>query len=112
MKKDSYEKLDDWFINLYEEWLFVRCFEYSAILLGEILGYKVFPNIDKKTGFIFLELAFPKVKLQEILREIEIRWYFVRLTEKTWELNMTIWNIKFERNKEKLIEIKKTLIKF
>ncbi len=28
MKKDSYEKLDDWFINLYEESLFVRCFEY------------------------------------------------------------------------------------
>lgn len=58
MKKYGFEKLDDWFINLYEEGLFVRCFEYSAILIWEIFWYKIFPNIDKKTGFIFLEFFF------------------------------------------------------
>jgi hypothetical protein len=47
MKKDSFEKLDDWFINLYEEWLFVRCFEYSAILLWEILWYKIFVDLNE-----------------------------------------------------------------
>lgn len=46
------------------------------------------------------------------MRELEIRGYFMRLTEKSGELNITIWNIKLERDKEKLIEIKKDLIKF
>lgn len=60
MKKDSYEKLDDWFINLYEEWLFVRSFEYSAVLLREILWYKLFSNIDKKNRIYFFRTRFPK----------------------------------------------------
>ena len=63
MKKDSYEKLDDWFINLYEESLFVRCFEYSAVLVSELTWYRLYANIDKKNWFIFLECWFSKVRL-------------------------------------------------
>jgi hypothetical protein len=53
MKKSSFELLDDGFINLYEEWIFVRCFEYSAILLSELTWYRLFANIDKKSWFVY-----------------------------------------------------------
>lgn len=112
MKKDSYEKLDDWFINLYEEWLFIRSFEYSAVLLGEILGYKVFVNIDKKTWFIFLELWFPKIKLWEVLKQLEIRWYKLRIMQKDLQIKTINWSIALDRNLEKLIQFKQELIKF
>ena len=112
MKKSSFEKLDDSFVNLYEEALFVRCFEYSAILLWELTGYRVFVNIDKKTWFLFLELWFPKTKLNEIIANLESKWYFLRIMLKNWELNSTIWSIEFERDKEKIIKYKNDLIKF
>lgn len=66
MKKDSYELLDDGFINLYEEWIFVRCFEYSAIEISRLFDYKIFPNCDKKTWKIYLEVWFPKDKKWDI----------------------------------------------
>ena len=77
MKKNSFELLDDGFVNLYEEWIFVRCFEWSAILVSEITGYRLFANINKKTGLIFLEIGVPKNKLDEIIKNLEIRWYYL-----------------------------------
>ena len=112
MKKNSLEILDDGFVNIYEEWLFVRCFEYSAVLMSEITWYRLFANIDKKTGFVFLECGFPKDKLDEIIWSLENRWYYIRFIEKTWNINTTFWNFKLEKTKEKLIEIKNNLIKF
>lgn len=112
MKKDSYEMLDDWFLNLYEETLFVKCFEYSAVLLWEITGYRVFLNIDKKTWFIFLELWFPKNKLKEIVKNLENKWYNLRIIKKDWNIDSTFWSIKLEKNKEKIREYKNDLIKF
>ncbi len=111
MKRDSFELLDDGFINLYEEWIFMRCFEWSAILVSEITGYRLFANINKKTGFIFLEIGFPKNKLDEIIKNLEIRWYYLRIIKKDWAFNSSIWNIKLEKNKEKLIKLKQWLIK-
>jgi len=112
MKKDSFEKLDDWFLNLYEEWIFVRCFEYSAILISELTWYRLFANIDKKNWFVFLEVWFPKNKLDNILWELEKRWYNIRFVNKNWKLNITFWCKKLEKVEEKLKEIKNNLINF
>ncbi len=112
MKKDSFELLDDGFINLYEEWIFVRCFEYSADFISQLTWYRLFANIDKKTWYIFLECSFPKIKLNEIVLNLENRWYMVRFVDKNWKLNMTIWKERIERKEEKLKEIKNNLIKF
>jgi len=72
MKWFIIESLEDNYINLFEEWIFTRCFDYSAILLWEIFWYKIFSNIDKKTWFIFLELWFPKIKNMEILENLKL----------------------------------------
>ena len=112
MKKDSFEKLDGWFLNLYEETLFIRCFEYSAVFIWELTWYRIFANINKKTWFVFLELWFPKTKLNEIVKKIENKWCFLRIIKNDWNLNSTIWNIEFKRDKEKIIKYKNELIKF
>lgn len=111
MKKDSYELLDDGFLNLYETGIFVRSFEYSAILISKITWYRLFANINKKTWKIFLECSFPKNKLQEILSSLEQRWYMIRFLDKTWNINITFWEKKLERNEEKIKQIKYDLIK-
>ncbi len=112
MKKDSFEKLNDWFVNLYEEWIFVRCFEYSAEFISQLTWYRLFANIDKKTWYIFLECSFPKNKLDEIIWNLESRWYSVRFVDRDWKLNCTIWKEKIERRQEKILKIKNNLIKF
>jgi hypothetical protein len=112
MRKDSFEKLDDWFLNLYEEWIFVRCFEYSAIFVSELTWYRLFANIDRKTGKIFLEIGFPNNKLNQIIKELEMKWYCLRITKLNWELKLSFWVLKLERNIEKLIKLKQDLVKF
>ena len=112
MKKDSYELLDDWFLNLYEEWIFIRCFEYSALELWELFWYKLMPAVDKKTWKVFLEVWFPKNKKSEIFNFLDTRNYNYRFTTKNEWLIQTIWNHKIQKDKEKLIKIKKDLIKF
>jgi hypothetical protein len=112
MKKYSFEKLDDWFLNLYEEWIFTRCFEYSAIFVSDLTWYRLYANIDKKTWKIFLECAFPKNKLFEIVSLIENKQYNIRFVNKNKEIEETINGKKLEKNSEILIEIKKSLIIF
>lgn len=112
MKKGSFELLDDWFVNLYEEGIFVRCFEYSAILLSTLTWYKLFWNIDKKTWKIFIECAFPKTKNYEIINILERQKQNMRLIKKDWNVEQTIYWNSLKREKEKLIQIKKQLIYF
>jgi hypothetical protein len=112
MKKESFEKLEDWYINLYEQWIFVRCFEKSAILISQITWYRVYVNVDKKTWFVFLELWFPKDKKNWIIKKLEIDWYKIRLIEKSWDIVETIWSNFLEQNIENLKKLKKDLIKF
>lgn len=112
MKKDNFEKLNDWFVNLYEQWIFVRCYEKSAILLSEITWYKLYPNIDKKTWFVFLELWFPKNYEDKIVRNLEFRWNFLRIIDKNGNINETFWNSKLEIEDTIIKEIKNNLIRF
>lgn len=112
MKKSSFELLDNGYINLYEEWIFVRCFEYSAVLLSQLTWYRLFANIDKKSWFVFLEVWFPKNKLDEIVWNLENRWYSYRIIDKNWKLNCTIWKEKLQRNQEILKQRKNNLINF
>jgi hypothetical protein len=112
MKKNCYEKLNDWFVNLYEQWLFIRCYEKSAILLSEITGYKLYPNIDKKTWFIFLECGFPKDCKGKITDNLEKRWNFIRLIDKDWKINEVYWNNKLNIDEITITKIKNNLIKF
>jgi len=112
MNKYSRENVNDWFINLYEQWIFIKCYEYSAIIIWEITWYKVYPNIDKKTWFIFLELWYPQNKGNLIIKELENKWYMIRVFDKNWNVEETIWVKKFEKNIENLIKLKKQLIKF
>lgn len=120
MKKSSYvpkgihydNRLNDWFVNLYEQWIFIRCYEKSAICISELTWYKLYPNIDKKSWFIFLECGFPKDKKENILSKLESKWNFIRIIDKGWNINETFWNNKLEIEKSKLIETKNNLIKF
>ena len=106
------EKIDDWFVNLYKKWIFTRCFEYSAVLVWKITGYKIYANIDKKTWFIFLELGFPKIKEKEILQKLENNWNFLRIIENKQDIEEIIWDKKLERDEDKLRKIKQNLINF
>jgi len=112
MKKDSFEKLDDWYVNLYEQGIFVRCFEKSVILISQLTWYRIYANLDKKTWFVFLELGFPRDRKNEIIQNLEIKWYKIRLIEKTWNIVETIWNNFLEKNIENIVKLKKDLIKF
>lgn len=82
MKKDSYEKLNDWFVNIYEQWIFMICYEKSVIVVSEMNLYRLFPNINKKTWFVFLELWFPIIKFNEMVTKLENKWYKIRIIEK------------------------------
>ena len=112
MNKYSYEKLNDSFINLYKQGIFIRCYEYSAILISEITWYRVYPNVDKKTWLVYLELWFPVNKQEEIIRKLEVEKYNIRLIDKQGNIEETIWNKKIDKINNKLIELKKQLIKF
>jgi len=112
MKKNSFDKLDDGFVNLYKEWLFVRCFEYSAVLISQLTWYRLYANIDKKAWFVFLECGFTKVKLSEVQKELESKWFKIRIVEKDWNIIEIIWNNRLEKDSEKLINLKTNLIKF
>ena len=112
MRKDSFEILDDGFLNFYEEWIFVRCFEFSALEIWELFWYKIMPWISRKTWKIFLEVWFPKVKKSEILSFLDTKNYNYRFTNKNDWLTQTIWTHKILKDFEKLLKIKKELIKF
>jgi len=112
MKKSNFDRLDDWYVNLYEQWIFIRCYEKSAILLSEMTWYKLYLNIDKKTWFVFLECGFPKDKKETILKRLESQWNFIRLINKDWNINETFWDNKLELIKENLEKIKNNLIRF
>ncbi len=79
MNKYSYEKLNDWFVNLYRQGIFIRCYEYTAIIVSEITWYRVYPNVDKKTWFVYLELWFPKDKENIVIKQLEKQWYNIRI---------------------------------
>ncbi len=106
------KKLNDGFVNFYRQGIFIRCFEYTAIIVSEITWYRVYPNVDKKTWFVYLELWYPKDKENIITRDLEDRWYNIRIIEKDWNITETIWSKKLEKWFEKLLELKKQLIKF
>jgi hypothetical protein len=112
MKRDSFELLDDGFVNLYEEWIFVRCFEWSAILISQLTWYRLFGNINKKNWKIFVECAFPKTKNHEIINILERQKQNIRCVNKDWIIEQTIFWIDLKRESEKLIQIKKQLIFF
>ncbi len=112
MKKDNFEKLNDWFINLYKQWIFVRCYESSALLVSEITWYKVYPNVNKKTGFIYLELWFPINKQEEIIKKLDMANYNIRLVDVNLNIEEIIWTKKLDKNNKKLTNIKIWLIKF
>lgn len=108
----NYEKIDDYFLNFHKQGIFIRCYEYTAVILSEITWYRVYANINKKTWKIFLELWFPLNKEKEIFNILENKGYFLRISDKNWLIEEIIWNNKIERDNEKLIKVKKDLIKF
>ena len=113
LTKDFFRlSLNDWFVNLYEQWIFIRTYEKSAICISELTWYKLYPNIDKKSWFIFLECGFPKDKKESILSKLEKDSYFIRLIDKDWNINETFWNNKLKAEETELIKIKNNLIKF
>ena len=112
MDKLSYEKLDDWVINLYRQWIFIRCYEKTALYIWEITWYNIYPNIDKKTGFVYLELWFPELKLEEIVEKLEQENNYIRIIDNKWSIDETVWTKKEIINSEKLLKIKKELLNF
>ena len=50
--------------------------------------------------------------IKPYIKQLEKQWYNIRISDKNWNIEETIWNNKFEKNNEKLLELKKQLIKF
>jgi len=91
MDKLAYEKLNEGVINLYLQWIFIRCFEKTAMNIRELTWYRVYANIDKKTGFIYLELWFPKEKMEELQKQLEENNYYIRIIDNKWNIEEIIW---------------------
>jgi hypothetical protein len=106
------ETRDDGFLNIYDEGLFVRCYEHSALKLAEITWYQLMLNLDRKTWFVSLTAWFPTEKLGSILKLIATGKQDVRVINQNWEEKETISWVKLDRNAEVLVEKKKKLLKF
>ena len=89
-EKFTIEKFNNWYINLWNEGLFFRWYEFSALFLNEFFWYKMFltvskwcykktdlENVDK--SYLFLCAWFPVSKKEKFLEEIHKKWYFVRI---------------------------------
>lgn len=59
MNKISLERIDDWFLNFNIEGIFVKTYEYTALIISERKWYKLFPNIDKKNLSYIFRMFFP-----------------------------------------------------
>jgi predicted mannosyl-3-phosphoglycerate phosphatase (HAD superfamily) len=112
MKKILQENRTDGFVNLYEEWIFLRSVEYSALKVADITQYKLIPNINKKTGFIFIECGFPINKLKDVLNLFKESKQNIRVYYKTWEVEEILNWTKLEKNQSELLETKKKLVMF
>jgi hypothetical protein len=110
IRKILKEKQDDWFLNLHKVWYFFRAFEYSAIELAKITDYKLFPNIDTKSGFVFLEVWFPQTRLEYVIRLIENNKINYRILQNGIAQDETIAWVTITKNSTRLIETKKELI--
>lgn len=100
MRKDFFETLPDDYLNFYLEWVFVRSFEYTALITSMITWYKLFANIDRKTWFIFLESSFPKSQIKKVENELKIRWYSLRYVDKIWLtqiIDLCFWKVLFQK---------------
>ena len=106
-----FEKLEDDFINLFEVWIFIKSFEYSALILSKELDYKYYINCDKKKAFIFLEIWFPKTKLEQNISILLSKWYSIRYIDKNNKIIEYKWELKNIKDKKYLLNIKQKLIK-
>ncbi len=113
MRIDAWEKLDDGFVNLFENGAFISAIEYSALVVAEILHYKLVPNIDKKTWFIYLKVSFPKNMKDVNFEKIVSGWYTIRYKDKDFNIVFIwTWTKKLEKNEDNLVENKKNLVCF
>lgn len=112
MKKYDLERLEDNYINLYEEWIFIKSFEYSAIILNQEFGYRLLVNCDKKKWLIYLESWFPKNKKDIIFIDLKSLWYSIRFFEKSWVSVLIEWNKKLIKSEVEIVSIKRNLVKF
>ena len=112
MKKDSYESLDDGFINFYKEWIFYRCYEYSAMHMAEVTWYKIFLNINKKTWKVYLECWIPKDKFTQFQTLLDDQGHSYRISQNSGLIENCIWQKKITKDVEELKKVKISLIKF
>lgn len=112
MKTKILENLDDNYINLYESGIFIKSIEYSAILLSELFWYKIVPYVDKKTFKVYLESWFPISKKEEVLSKLKSIWYSFRYIDKSSFTDIFDGTKKIDKDKSKLINIKKEKIIF
>lgn len=112
MDKYIFEKLDDNYINFYEEWIFARCIEYSAVEISKITDYKLYLNIKKPDNIVFLEIGFPKTKLEDITKKLEREWKSYRILSKKSEPKVFNWTSKIVKNNKEIVEMKKSIIEF
>ena len=108
--KLSIESCDDGFVNLFEEWLFIKSFEYSALLINDIFWYKLLPNIDKKTWFVYIEIAFPLSTKNDVKELLSVKNYKTRFYIK--EEKYMYWEYPIQQDKNKLQNLKNELLKF
>ena len=112
MKKILQENKNDWFINLYEQGLFVKSYEYSAMKIAEITGYRLMADIDKKSWMIYLTCAFPENKKNIIIAKLELEKINVRIKSKKWWTEEIYNWISLDKDNDKIIELKKSLVIF
>lgn len=112
MDKFNFEKLDDNFINLYEEWIFIKAVEFSAVKLSELFDYKLTLWVEKKSHLLYFELGFPVSKVEEKIAYIVAEWYGVRFFPKQKAPVIHVWKKDFKKDEEGLTYKKQSMIKF
>lgn len=125
-EKFTIEKFNNWYINLWHEWEFLRAYEYSALFLNKIFWYKFFLTFSKwcfkksdienfNKDYLFLWSWFPFSQKEKFLQDIYKKWYFVRIMKldeedqkkDRWEVFK--WDKKFKIDKNELIKTKQSL---
>ena len=116
MNKVSYmlEKVNDGYVNLFKEWYFWRAYEYSALYVNKLTGYKLMLDVYKSENFVSIVCGFGDNLLEEVVKLLDkeqVKYRLVRNSSKWWDDNEIIVWKPIDINRDKLVKMKQKLMK-